>query len=89
MAETINELQAENELLKRSLSDFKDLIGIGTRGFKDLGGVIELNKSFKKGTPITTLSINIKNICLEDIDIVISELEKQKVFLSQYKNKEL
>ena len=50
-------------------------------GFENLKGDIKVNKSFKNGIPITNISINLKNIFLEDIDFVISELAKHKEFL--------
>ena len=51
-------------------------------GFEDLKGEITLKKSFKNGVPITSLSINLKNVFLEDVDFIISELAKHKEILS-------
>jgi hypothetical protein len=58
-------------------------------GFEELKGKISLKKSFKNGVPITSLSINLKNIFLEDVDFIISELSKHKEFLSLESNKSI
>ena len=56
-------------------------------GFEDLKGKITLNKSFKNGIPITSLSINLKNVFSEDVDFIISELSKHKEILGLEFNK--
>ncbi|MBP6038573.1 MAG: hypothetical protein KA523_00075 [Flavobacterium sp.] len=58
-------------------------------GFEDLKGKITLNKSFKNGVPIISLSINLKNVFLEDVDFIISELSKHKEILGLEFNKSL
>ncbi|WP_367752671.1 hypothetical protein [Flavobacterium sp. WC2430] len=58
-------------------------------GFEDLKGKITLNKSFKNGVPITSLSINLKNVFLEDVDFIISELSKHKEILGLEFNKSI
>ena len=50
-------------------------------GFKELKGQVRIVKSFQKGIPITSISVDLRNVFLEDVDFIVSELIKHKEFL--------
>lgn len=51
-------------------------------GFENVSGAITLVKSYKDGIAITSVSINLQNVFAQDIDWLITELQKQKEVLA-------
>lgn len=58
-------------------------------GCKELKGQIKIVKGFSNGVPVTSISINLKNIFIEDVDFIVAELVKNKELLGSEMNETL
>jgi hypothetical protein len=50
-------------------------------GYKELKGQIKNSKRFSNVVPITSITFNIKNIFIEDVNFIVAAIFKNKVLI--------
>ena len=58
-------------------------------GYKELKGQIKNSKRFSNVVPITSITFNIKNIFIEDVNFIVAAIFKNKVLLGSEMNETL